>query len=201
MRLLIALFLALPVSVYAQQSEAVTEADSVDFEQALATLRKNISDSSDQLADPRPNRTVVFLQRSLNGYLRFKGNSVLPTGLSDVAVEIQADGRLSGTGILNLDEMDDFADASSGVLRFLSGSLPVMVSVVIEEADRSVNVTVEEIQIGPVTVPTALAELLVQRYSVSESYPTGFDLSVPVALPAAVRNIQVREGQIAIVTQ
>ena len=201
MRLLIALFLALPVSVYAQQSEAVTEADSVDFEQALATLRKNISDSSDQLADTRPNRTVVFLQRSLNGYLRFKGNSVLPTGLSDVAVEIQADGRLSGTGILNLDEMDDFADASSGVLRFLSGSLPVMVSVVIEEADRSVNVTVEEIQIGPVTVPTALAELLVQRYSVSESYPTGFDLSVPVALPAAVRNIQVREGQIAIVTQ
>ena len=201
MRLLIALFLALPVSVYAQQSEAVTEADSVDFEQALATLRKNISDSSDQLADTRPNRTVVFLQRSLNGYLRFKGNSVLPTGLSDVAVEIQADGRLSGTGILNLDEMDDFADASSGVLRFLSGSLPVMVSVVIEEADRSVNVTVEEIQIGPVTVPTALAELLVQRYSVSESYPTGFDLSVPVALPAAVRDIQVREGQIAIVTQ
>ena len=201
MRLLIALFLVVPVSVSAQQSEAVTEADSVDLEQALATLRKNISDSSDQLADTRPNRTVVFLQRSLNGYLRFQGNSVLPKGLSDVVVEIQADGRLSGTGMLNLDETDDFADASSGVLRFLSGSLPVMVSVAIEEADRSVIVTVEEVQIGPVTVPTALAELLVQRYSVNESYPTGFDLSVPVALPAAVRNVQIRQGQIAIVTQ
>ena len=201
MRLLIPLFLILATSVSSQQNEAVTEADGVDFEQAIAALRSNISDSSDPLTEVSQKGTVEFTQRSLNGYLRFQGNSFLPSGLSDVTVEIQQDGRLRGTGVLDLDEMDDFADGSSGVLQLLSGSLPVSVSVLVVEADRDLEITVESVQIGPVTLPTALAEILVRRYSVSESYPAGLDLSVPIALPPAVKDIQIQQSLITIVTQ
>ena len=201
MRLLIPLFLILATSVSSQQNEAVTEADGVDFEQAIAALRSNISDSSDPLTEVSQKGTVEFTQRSLNGYLRFQGNSFLPSGLSDVTVEIQQDGRLRGTGVLDLDEMDDFADASSGVLQLLSGSLPVAVSVLVIAADGELEITVESVQIGPVTVPTALAEILVRRYSVNDSYPSGLDLSVPIALPPAVQDIQIQQSLITIVTQ
>ncbi len=201
MRLLIALFLIVPVSVSSQQNEAVTEDDGANFEQALATLRNQILDSSDRLNEDGAKREVVFLQRSVNGYLRFQGSSILPRGLSDVTIEIQRDGQLSGTGTLNLDELEDVADESAGVLQFLRGSLPVTVLLTVEAAGRNLDVTVKSVQIGPVTLPTALAELMVRRYSVSESYPAGVDLSVPVALPSAVQDIQIREGQISIVTQ
>ena len=60
MRLLIPLFLILAASVSSQQNEVVTEADAVDFEQALATLRSNISYSDDPLTEDSQKRTVDF---------------------------------------------------------------------------------------------------------------------------------------------
>tara|TARA_B100000949_G_scaffold234415_1_gene253413 strand:- start:1066 stop:1662 length:597 start_codon:yes stop_codon:yes gene_type:complete len=198
MSLLIALFLILPVSVGAEQSQMLTPADGADFEQALAALNQNISDSSNQTAG---SRTVVFSERSLNGYLRFQGESFLPTGLSNVSVEIQEAGRLIGTGMLNLDEMGDFPGGSTGVLQLLSGSLPVSITVAVEETGKRLHFTLEVVQIGPVTLPSTLAGLLVRRYSVSERYPDGFDVSAPALLPSAVQDIHIQQGRISIVTQ
>ena len=198
MSLLIALFLILPVSVGAEQSQMLTPADGADFEQALAALNQNISDSSNQTAG---RRTVVFSERSLNGYLRFQGESFLPTGLSNVSVEIQEAGRLIGTGMLNLDEMGDFPGGSTGVLQLLSGSLPVSITVAVEETGKRLHFTLEVVQIGPVTLPSTLAGLLVRRYSVSERYPDGFDVSAPALLPSAVQDIHIQQARISIVTQ
>ena len=198
MSLLIALFLILPVSVGAEQSQMLTPADGADFEQALAALNQNISDSRNQTAG---SRTVVFSERSLNGYIRFQGESFLPTGLSNVSVEIQEAGRLIGTGMLNLDEMGDFPGGSTGVLQLLSGSLPVSITVAVEETGKRLHFTLEVVQIGPVTLPSTLAGLLVRRYSVSERYPDGFDVSAPALLPSAVQDIHIQQARISIVTQ
>ena len=198
MSLLIALFLILPVSVGAEQSQTLTPSDGADFEQAVAALNQNITDSSNQTAG---SRTVVFSERSLNGYLRFQGKSFLPTGLSNVSVEIQEAGRLIGRGMLNLDEMGDFPGGSTGVLQLLSGSLPVSITVAVEETDKRLHFTLEVVQIGPVTLPSTLAGLLVRRYSVSERYPDGFDVSAPALLPLAVQDIHIQQGRISIVTQ
>jgi len=198
MSLLIALFLILPVSVGAEQSQTLTPSDGAHFEQAVAALNQNISDSSNQTAG---SKTVVFSERSLNGYLRFQGKSFLPTGLSNVSVEIQEAGRLIVTGMLNLDEMGDFPGGSTGVLQLLSGSLPVSITVAVEETDKRLHFTLEVVQIGPVTLPSTLAGLLVRRYSVSERYPDGFDVSAPALLPLAVQDIHIQQGRISIVTQ
>ena len=98
MRFLIALFLIFPVSVATEQSDELTAADGEDFEQAVAALNQNVSGLSKQPGEASSNRTVVFSERSLNGYLRFQGKSLLPTGLSNVSVEIQDEGRLIGAG-------------------------------------------------------------------------------------------------------
>ena len=201
MSLLIALFLIFPVSVGAEQSEALTPADGADFEQAVAALNQNVSDLSKQPGAANSNRTVVFSERSLNGYLRFQGKSLLPTGLSNVSIEIQEGGRLIGTGMLNLDEIGDFPGGSTGALKFLSGSLPVSIAVGVEETDRRLHFTLEVVQIGPVTLPSTLAGLLVRRYSVSGRYPDGFDVSAPALLPSAVQDIHIQQGRISIVTQ
>ncbi len=201
MSLLIARFLILPVSVGAEQSEALTPADGADFEQAVAALNQNVSDLSKQPGAANSNRTVVFSERSLNGYLRFQGKSLLPTGLSNVSIEIQEGGRLIGTGMLNLDEMGDLPSGSTGALKFLSGSLPVSITVGVEETDRRLHFTLEVVQLGPVTLPSTLAGLLVRRYSVSGRYPDGFDVSAPALLPSAVQDIHIQQGRISIVTQ
>ena len=201
MSLLIALFLIFPVSVGAEQSEALTPADGADFEQAVAALNQNVSDLSKQPGAANSNRTVVFSERSLNGYLRFQGKSLLPTGLSNVSIEIQEGGRLIGTGMLNLDEIGDFPGGSTGALKFLSGSLPVSITVGVEETDKRLHFTLEVVQIGPVTLPSTLAGLLVRRYSVSGRYPDGFDVSAPALLPSAVQDIHIQQGRISIVTQ
>jgi len=54
-------------------------------------------------------------------------------------------------------------------------------------------------QIGPVNVPAALAQLLIQQYSVNESYPTGIDLANPLLIPSVVEDIQIQQGQITVV--
>jgi len=201
MSLLIVLVLIFPVSVGTGQSEELTPADGADFEQALATLNQNISDLSNQSGGANSNRTVVFSERSINGYLQFQGKTLLPTGLSNVSVEIQEDGRLIGTGLLNLDEMDDFSDGATGVLQLLSGSLPVSITVGVEETDRRLHFTLEMVQLGPVTLPSTLAGLLVRRHSVSARYPDGFDVSAPALLPSTVHDIHIEQGLISIVTQ
>ena len=201
MRFLIALFLIFPVSVATEQSGELTAADGADFEQAVAALNQNVSDLSKQPGEANSNGTVVFSERSLNGYLRFQGKSLLPTGLSNVSVEIQDEGRLIGTGMLNLDEMGDIPGGSTGVLQLLSGSLPVSITVGVEETDRRLHFTLEVVQIGPVTLPSTVAGLLIRRYTVSERYPDGFDVSLPAFLPSAVQDIHIEQGRISIVTQ
>lgn len=201
MRLLIAVLFVGSAVLSAQESGPLTEADGANFESALASLYRNISESDNERNGLNSNRAIVLTQRALNGYLRFQGTSMLPEGLSDVTVEIQEGGRLTGTGTLNLDELDDFDAGATGMLQFLSGSLPVSVSVAIEELDGEFYVALGDAQIGPVNVPPALAQVLVRRYSANESYPSGIDLTEPIFIPSEVEDIQIQQGRITVVTK
>lgn len=201
MGLIIALLFVGSNIVFTQESGPLTEEDGADFELALGSLYRNISESNNQSAGLNSNRPIVLMQRALNGYLRFQGASMLPEGLSDVTVEIHEGGRLTGTGTLNLDEIDDFDTGTTGMLQFLSGSLPVSLTALIGEADGELHVTLEHAQIGPVSLPPALAQLLVRRYSASDSHPRGIDLTNAILIPSAVEDIQIQQGQITVVTK
>jgi len=201
MRLLIAVLVVVSTVGFAQEDGPLTESDGADFESALASLYRNISESENESNGVNANRAIVLTQRALNGYLRFQGASILPEGLSDVTVVIQGNGRVTGTGTVNLDEIDDVDAGSSGMLQFLSGSLPLSVSASIEELDGALYVALGDTQIGPVNVPAALAQLLVRRYSVNDDFPNGIDLANPILIPSAVEDIQIQQGQITVVTR
>ena len=199
MRLLIALLVVASTVGLAQEDGPLTEADGADFESALASLYRHVSESDNESTGLTTNRAIVLTQRALNGYLRFQGVSILPEGLSDVTVEIQEGGLVTAFGTVNLDEIDEFDAGPTGMLQFLSGSLPVSVSVAIEERDGALYFALGDTQIGPVNVPAALAQLLIQQYSVNESYPTGVDLANPLLIPSVVEDIQIQQGQITVV--
>ncbi len=199
MRLLIALLVVASTVGLAQEDGPLTEADGADFESALASLYRHVSESDNESTGLTTNRAIVLTQRALNGYLRFQGVSILPEGLSDVTVEIQEGGLVTAFGTVNLDEIDEFDAGPTGMLQFLSGSLPVSVSVAIEERDGALYFALGDTQIGPVNVPAALAQLLIQQYSVNESYPTGIDLANPLLIPSVVEDIQIQQGQITVV--
>ena len=199
MRLLIALLVVASTVGLAQEDGPLTEADGADFESALASLYRHVSESDNESTGLTTNRAIVLTQRALNGYLRFQGVSILPEGLSDVTVEIQEGGLVTAFGTVNLDEIDEFDAGPTGMLQFLSGSLPVSVAVAIEERDGALYFALGDTQIGPVNVPAALAQLLIQQYSVNESYPTGIDLANPLLIPSVVEDIQIQQGQITVV--
>jgi len=201
MRLLIAVLFVGFTVVFAQEDGPLTEADGANFESALASLYRNISGSDTEPTGLTSNRTIVLTERAVNGYLRFQGASILPEGLSDVTVEIEEGGRVTGTGILNLDEIDDFDAGPTGMLQFLSGALPVSVSVVLEDLDEELYFALGDTQIGPVSVPAALAQLLIRQYSVNERYPNGIDIAHPIPIPSAVEDIRIQQGQITVVTK
>ena len=124
MRLLIAVLIVASTVGFAQEGGPLTESDGAEFELALASLYRNISESENESTEVTSNRAIVLTQRALNGYLRFQGASILPEGLSDVTVVIEQNGRVTSTGTVNLDEIDDFEAGPKAKLQLMSGSHP-----------------------------------------------------------------------------
>tara|TARA_B100000029_G_scaffold489929_1_gene548219 strand:- start:987 stop:1592 length:606 start_codon:yes stop_codon:yes gene_type:complete len=201
MRLLLATLFTGFVLVSSQDSRPLTAEDGADFVSVMDLLNQAVPEVNEQEVENDSAREIVVTQRSLNGYLRFQGASILPEALSDVTVEILEGGQLIGTGFVNVDEVDDLSSGSMGMLQFLSGSLPVSVSMTIEVSGEELQMTLEDLEIGPVNVPPALAQLLVRQYSVNERYPNGIDLSEPILIPSAIEDVEIQQGRIVIVTQ
>ena len=201
MRLLLATLFTGFVLVSSQDSRPLTAEDGADFVSVMDLLNQAVPEVNEQEVENDSAREIVVTQRSLNGYLRFQGASILPEALSDVTVEILEGGQLIGTGFVNFDEVDDLSSGSMGMLQFLSGSLPVSVSMTIEVSGEELQMTLEDLEIGPVNVPPALGQLLVRQYSVNERYPNGIDLSEPILIPSAIEDVEIQQGRIVIVTQ
>ena len=57
---------------------------------------------------------------------------------------------------------------------------------------------IEQVTVAGFPVPAAVLQMLVQRLTTSDVYPTGIDLNAPIALPYRIREVRVEAAAIVV---
>ena len=81
------------------------------------------------------------------------------------------------------------------LLSMLSGVVPVELAGRIKSAEGLLQVQIEEVLVGGVSLPPALLAQIVSLATRSEENPSGLDIAAPVALPYTARQIRVEPGR------
>lgn len=148
------------------------------------------------------DRRTPVTEMELNSFLAYRASNDIPAGVEQPRVNILGNDRLSGTAIVDLDQMRE-GRKSHGMfdpLNFLAGRLPVSVAGRLSTAAGSARFALESAHIGSVPVPKTVLQELVSYFSRGPSNPKGINLDDPFPLPAGIRRIEVGRGE-AIVIQ
>jgi hypothetical protein len=137
----------------------------------------------------------------INSYLKFGLGDQMPTGVTDPAIVIVGDGRLSGTAVVDLSRAGK-EGKSGGMLdplSYLTGRLPVAASGVLRTRGGVGTFELESAFISSVPIPKRVLQELLTVYSRSGTDLDGLSLDDPFALPAAIREIEITPGLAVIV--
>jgi hypothetical protein len=146
-------------------------------------------------------RVTPVYEGEVNSFLHFEGAAALPPGVREPSVAIPGNSRVTGRAVVDLDAVR--ASRPRGILdpmNLLSGQLEVTASGTLAAIDGRARFTLESATVGGVPVPGVLLEELVSYYTRSPEWPAGLDLDDTFALPARIRQIDLRPGE-AIVVQ
>jgi hypothetical protein len=158
------------------------------------------TESVDASPSLEPRRTA-FTEAELNSFFAYRGQDLLPEGVSDARVTILDEGRVRGTATVDLEAMGKAA-ATGGTFNpwsYLSGRVPVTVSGVLHTADGVGRFELESAVVSGVPVPRPLVRDLVAYYSRAADTPDGVRLDGPFPLPASIRRIEVAQGQAVVI--
>jgi hypothetical protein len=165
------------------------------FQQKLTRIRDFGQTKSD-----KPRETPIS-QDEVNSYLKFSAGDQIPVGVTDPAIVIHAEGRLSGRAVVDLDAIR--RQKSSGgwfdPTSYLTGSLPVTASGVLRTDNGRGQFTLERAAISGIPIPKTFLQEIVSYYSKSDDYPNGVNIDDPFNLPAAIRKIDVAPGRAQII--
>jgi hypothetical protein len=150
-------------------------------------------------APPRGARTE-FGGDEVNAYLQLRLISRFPAGVTDPAVSLVGDGRMSGRAIVDL---DGIRQKSSGgwfdPTSYLGGRLPVTATGTLKSASGRGELALERVEISGIPVPITLLQELVTYYTRSPEFPNGVSLSEPFDLPARIQQIEIAPNRATVV--
>lgn len=204
MSLLVAVVFVLGAGLVQHQEAPLSSADGEALEDALGEILRNVtaavaSGSDKNRGDDAP-RTVVVTERSVNGYFRFQGATLLPVGVGDPDVRMDGNGRLKITATVNLDVLREQQTSSPlDLLRYLGGTVPITAVAILRSDAGTIALDVESVEVGSIRVPQTVFLSLVQHYTRSKQRPNGIDLSSPFRLPHGIESVRVEERHTVIV--
>ena len=172
---------------------ARTRADADQMLQKIAVIATN------GFSTKPAQRNTTVTEREVNSFLAFHAREELPTGLLEPVVKIAPAGRLTGSAIVDLDQVRK-ARPDAGLASLLTGRLPVQVAGVLRTSNGVGKFELQEAWVSSIPVPKAVLQQIVSHYSRTPESPDGIDLDAPFALPAAIREIRTGQAQ-AIVVQ
>ena len=175
--------------------EAQSPAQGPSWPAAESLARKLTSIEARKREKTRKPETVVVTEHELNSYLNLKLGADMPTGLSDVQVQMQRE-RLQATGQVDLDKLDIKRGASPfSPLALLSGKVPVLLRGRLQSLDGFGSVEWEEVQLATIPVPLSVLERLVASSTRTARNPQGFDIHAPFRFPYSVRRVRIEPGR------
>ncbi len=151
-------------------------------------------------AGPAGARTPIS-EIEVNSYLKYGITDRIPAGVSDPAVVIMGNGRVSGRAVVDLSPKGQ-ERRSGGMLdplSYLSGRMPVTAAGVLRTKSGVGTFELESASISGVPIPKLVLQELLTVYSRSSADPDGISLDEPFALPAGIREIEIRPGQAVVV--
>jgi hypothetical protein len=164
------------------------QADS--FAKKLAIIRQHEADS------PTTSRRTTVTEGEVNSWFVYRAQPLLPAGVRDPRVTAVGNGKMLGVVTVDL---DDIAKKQSGLWKLVGGRVPVSLSGVLRTRDGQGQFDLQSAEISGVPLPKFLLQEIVTHYTRGEDRPNGIRLDEPFTLPAAIRQIDVGQGQAVVV--
>jgi hypothetical protein len=197
-RLLIVAWIVGAASIGAGQAPLRRDAEQLKLKISTINERAAINPG---VANPVRQRLTTVTEQEVNAYLTFE-IAALPAGIVDPRVSMVGPERVSAKALVDLDQVRQ-QRSSTGLLdpvRYLRGRVLVNATGLLQTRDGVARLAFESADIAGVPIPKFLLQQIVSYYSKSAARPAGISLDGPLALPARIREIQVKPGQ-AIVVQ
>ena len=174
-------------------SAAVQDALTDDLEQALATIRANAETSK------RPVPPVVMSEPAVNAYLRHVA-ALHESGLvDDPSMTFTDGGRIALRVTVDLGALGSGrGPVPLGPLPRLDGRVPMTAAGVLSTDAGTGRFAIEQVTLAGFPVPAVMLQMLVQRLTTSDVYPTGIDVNEPFALPYRILEVRVEAGALVV---
>jgi hypothetical protein len=162
------------------------------------TVEQTVTRIERRLRSGRPasDETVVVSQRQLNSYVNLSLGRSIPQGVTDLEIDLQKD-RLGARAMLDLDRVKQKLPngAMSGVLAFLTGTVPVELVGRVRSVNGTGQVEIEQATVAGVSVPASMLAQVVSLSTRSQTQPAGFDILATFRLPWTARQIRLEPGR------
>lgn len=173
---------------------ALSRRDADAFERKVLEIRQYGT------AVQRGSRVTPVSEAELNSFFRYGAGEQMPPGLRQPYVTILGDGRVSGSAIVDLDEVRQASGSDGfGPAALLTGQVEVTAAGRLQAEDGRARFELESAAVGGVPIPKRMLQEVVSYYSRSPEFPTGVNLDDTFELPARISEIHVRPGQAVVV--
>lgn len=143
-------------------------------------------------------RTIPVSEGELNSYLNLSPGLRLPDGLSDLEFRFEQE-LIEASGQLDLDAVRGKTKVESGPLdplALLSGTIPIEVKGRLKsEAEGFGAFEIQEVRLGPVSLPVSVLAQIVSSATRGPSQPQGFDIQAPFRLPYSLKRVRIQPGK------
>jgi hypothetical protein len=176
-------------------------APNVSREQAAVFQKKLDKILQHSEAPTEPSRQTEVSEGEVNSYLAFGAGDNIPVGVTEPSIAIQAQGRLHGRAVVDLDLVRR-KKGSGGWFdprSYLTGRLPLTASGVLQTHEGRGRFTLEGAAISGIPIPKTFLQEIVSYYSRTPDYPNGVNIDDPFDLPADIQKIDVQPGRATII--
>jgi hypothetical protein len=176
-------------------------APNVSREQAAVFQKKLDGILQHSEAPTEPSRQTEVSEGEVNSYLAFGAGDNIPVGVTEPSIAIQAQGRLHGRAVVDLDLVRR-KKGSGGWFdprSYLTGRLPLTASGVLQTHEGRGRFTLEGAAISGIPIPKTFLQEIVSYYSRTPDYPNGVNIDDPFDLPADIQKIDVQPGRATII--
>jgi len=185
----------LSVGAVLAANEALTPKLAESFEKKIVIVQSNAG------LDARGAPPTQFSEAETNSYLKFKSAPLLPTGLTEPAISLLGEGRVTGRAVVDLDVVRQ-KQSSGGWFdptSYLTGKLPVSAVGRVITADGKGRFELERADVSGVPVPKSLLSQMVNYFTRTADNPKGSTIDDTFELPADIRRIDVATGKFIVV--
>ena len=194
-------FLILPAVAVSLSAGSVDVPPSRALAETFAKKVALIVQHGNTATGPTTGRRTTLTEAEMNSWFAFRGQRVMPIGVSSPAVSLIGGGRVRAQATLDLEEVGRRRGGKGGLdlWSYLGGKVPLTVTGIVHASEGRGRFEVQEATAASLPVPTFLLQELVSIYTRSPEDPEGVRLDQTFDLPLNIRQVELGAGQAVVV--